>query len=179
MLITHDRIAGAEAANYLESLGHRNVGLITGPRRYRSSIERGEGFVDALARRRIKVPADYIYEGGYTFESGVAGAEQLLARPDRPTAIFACNDEMAAGVYKVAQRMGIAIPAELSVVGYDDSPLASQLWPALSTIRLPIRDVGRQAAGLLLAQDGSVSTVTTSVTPHLVIRDSCRPPQSK
>ena len=179
MLVTHDRIAGAEAANYLESLGHRRVGLITGPRRYRSSIERGEGFVDALARRGIQVPAERIYEGGYTFESGVAGAEQLLARPDRPTAIFACNDEMAAGVYKAALRMGISIPAELSVVGYDDSPLASQLWPALSTIRLPVRDVGRQAAALLLAQDGAASTVTTAVTPHLVARDSCMPPMAE
>jgi LacI family transcriptional regulator len=178
MLVTHDRIASAEAANYLESLGHRRIGLITGPRRYRSSIERGEGFVDALMRRGIKVPSEHIYEGGYTFESGVAGAEQLLARPDRPTAIFACNDEMAAGVYKAAQRMGISIPADLSVVGYDDSPLASQLWPALSTVRLPIRDVGRQAAALLLAQDGAASAVMASVTPHLLIRDSCQPPQS-
>jgi LacI family transcriptional regulator len=181
MLVTQDRAAGAEAANYLESLGHRRIGLITGPRRYRSSIERGDGFIDALGRRGIQVPADRVYEGGYTFESGVAGAEQLLARPDRPTAIFACNDEMAAGVYKAALRMGIAIPGELSVVGYDDSPLASQLWPALTTIRLPVRDVGRQAATLLLAQDSAVSTgstVMTSVTPHLVARDSCMPPQA-
>jgi LacI family transcriptional regulator len=179
MLVTQDRIAGAEAANYLESLGHRRIGLITGPRRYRSAIERGDGFLDALGRRGIRPPPECIYEGGYTFESGVAGAEQLLARVDRPTAIFACNDEMAAGVYKAAQRMGISIPGELSVVGYDDSPLASQLWPALSTVRLPVRDVGRQAASLLLAPDaGSAATVQASVTPHLVTRDSCLPPQA-
>ncbi len=178
MLVTHDRTAGGEAAHYLESLGHRRLGLITGPKRYRSSIERGEGFLDALASRGIAVMPEHIYEGGYTFESGVAGAEQLLSRPDRPTAIFACNDEMAAGVYKVAQRMGISIPSELSVVGYDDSPLASQLWPALTTIRLPVRDVGRQAAGLLLAQGASAGGVPTAVTPHLVARDSCLPPQT-
>jgi LacI family transcriptional regulator len=178
MLVTHDRQAGAEVAHYLESLGHRRIGLITGPRRYRSSIERGEGFVDALAKRGIPVPPEHVYEGGYTFESGVAGAEQLLSRPERPTAIFACNDEMAAGVYKAAQRMGISIPNELSVVGYDDSPLASQLWPAMSTVRLPVRDVGRQAAGLLLAQDGPARTAMAAVTPHLVVRDSCLPPQN-
>ncbi len=177
MLVTQDRIAGAEAADYLESLGHRRIGLITGPKRYRSSIERGGGFLDALAKRGIQVPSEHVYEGGYTFESGVAGAEQLLSRPDRPTAIFACNDEMAAGVYKAAQRMGISIPVELSVVGYDDSPLASQLWPAMTTIRLPVRDVGRQAASLLLAQDASQVAVMASVTPHLVARDSCLPPQ--
>lgn len=179
MLVTQDRVAGAEAAHYLESLGHRRIGLITGPKRYRSSIERGEGFIEALARRGIRVPPECNYEGGYTFESGVAGAEQLLARPDRPTAIFACNDEMAAGVYKAAQRMGISIPGELSVVGYDDSPLASQLWPALTTIRLPVRDVGRQAAMLLLAPEARGSAVQASVTPHLVSRDSCLPPQSR
>jgi LacI family transcriptional regulator len=178
MLVTHDRRAGAEVADYLESLGHRRIGLITGPKRYRSAIERGEGFLDALARRGIVVPPAWIYEGGYTFESGFVGAEHLLAQAERPTAIFACNDEMAAGVYKAAQRMGISIPGELSVVGYDDSPLASQLWPTLTTARLPVRDVGRQAATLLLAQTGVAPAVPASVTPHLVVRDSCLPPLS-
>ncbi len=181
MLLTHDRAAGAEVANYLESLGHRHFGLITGPRRYRSAIERGGGFIEALAKRGIELPAESQYEGGYTFESGVAGAEQLLAREPRPTAIFACNDEMAAGVYKAALRQGLSIPGDLSVVGYDDSPLASQLWPALSTIRLPVRDLGRQAASMLLGSDppqrGGRATPLVSVTPHLLVRDSCQPPQ--
>jgi LacI family transcriptional regulator len=181
MLLTHDRAAGAEAANYLESLGHRRFGLITGPRRYRSSIERGGGFVEALHKRGVELSPDYQYEGGYTFESGVAGAEQLLARNPRPTAIFACNDEMAAGVYKAALRLGLSIPGDLSVVGYDDSPLASQLWPAMSTIRLPVRDLGRQAAAMLLGSDppqrGARPAAQVSITPHLLVRDSCQPPQ--
>jgi LacI family transcriptional regulator len=180
MLLTHDRLAGEEVANYLESLGHRRMGLITGPKRYRSAIERGGGFIEGLARRGITLNEDYIYEGGYTFESGVAGAEKLLQRTPRPTAIFACNDEMAAGVYKAALRMGLAIPADLSVVGYDDSPLASQLWPALSTIHLPIRDLGRLAANMLLAGDppvrGPRPAPLMAVTPHLSVRDSCQPP---
>lgn len=182
MLLTHDRLAGAEVADYLESLGHRRFGLITGPKRYRSSIERGGGFSEALAKRGIVLGAEQVYEGGYTFESGVAGAEKLLAQKRRPTAIFACNDEMAAGVYKAALRMGLSIPADLSVVGYDDSPLASQLWPALSTIRLPIRDLGRQAAAMLLASDpparGARAAPVVAVTPHLMVRDSCQPPQT-
>ena len=121
--------------------------------------------------------ADAVYEGGYTFESGVAGAEHLLSLSPRPTAIFACNDEMAAGVYKATHRMGISIPGELSVVGYDDSPLASQLWPALSTVRLPVRDLGRQAAQQLLAEPGTTPPSGFSITPHLVVRDSCQPPR--
>jgi LacI family transcriptional regulator len=87
---------------------------------------------------------------------------------------------MAAGVYKAALRMGLAIPADLSVVGYDDSPLASQLWPALSTIHLPIRDLGRLAANMLLAGDppvrGPRPAPLMAVTPHLSVRDSCQPP---
>lgn len=177
MLLTQDRAAGEEVANYLESLGHRNIGLITGPHRYRSSVERGGGFTEALRRRGIELGAEVVYEGGYTFESGVAGAEHLLAQTPRPTAIFACNDEMAAGVYKAAQRMGISIPADLSVVGYDDSPLASQLWPALTTVRLPVRDVGRQAAAMLLGDLATSSASGVTVTPHLAVRDSSQPPR--
>ena len=181
MVLTHDRQAGAEAANYLESLGHRRVALVTGPKRYRSSIERGGGFTEALAKRGIEIPPEMVYEGGYTFESGVAGAESLLTKNPRPTAIFACNDEMAAGIYKAALRMGLSIPGDLSVVGYDDSPLASQLWPALTTLRLPVRDLGRQAAAMLLAENwprAAQAQAGISVSPHLVVRDSCQPPQS-
>jgi LacI family transcriptional regulator len=180
MVLTHDRLASVEAAHYLESLGHRQLGLITGPRRYRSAIERGEGFVEGLARRGVKLAPDYVYEGGYTFESGVAGAEYLLSRNPRPTAIFACNDEMAAGVYKAALRLGLNIPGQLSVVGYDDSPLAAQLWPALTTVRVPVRDVGRQAAMLLLSsiEPGSNTRAQIAVTPNLVVRDSSQPPSS-
>jgi len=179
ILLTHDRLAGAEVANYLESLGYRRFGLITGRNCCRCSSERGGGFVEGLARRGISLPPDCIYEGGYSFESGVAEAERLLTRTPRPTAIFACNDEMAAGVYKAALRMGLRIPADLSVAGYDDSPLASQLWPALSTIHLPIHDLGRQAASMLMGNEPPLRTrqpQRPSVTPHLIVRDSCQPP---
>ncbi len=175
MLQTQDRLAGVEVAHYLDSLGHRRLGLITGPKRYRSAIERGEGFTEGLARRGINLDPALVYEGGYTFESGVAGAEHLLGLNPRPTAIFACNDEMAAGVYKAALRMGLSIPGDLSVIGYDDSPLASQLWPSLTTIRLPVRDVGRQATQLLLSE--APQTALISVTPNLVVRDSSQPPR--
>lgn len=177
MVVTHDREAGSEAANYLESLGHRTLGLITGPRRYRSTIERGGGFLSGLAERGIELPPDYMFEGGYTFESGVAGAEYLLAKSPRPTAIFACNDEMAAGVYKAAMRRGLSIPGDLSVVGYDDSPLASQLWPALTTIHSPIRDLGHQAARMLLSNEPAELAVPRTVTPRLVVRDSSQRPK--
>lgn len=177
MVITHDRDGAAEAADYLQSLGHRDIALITGPSSYRSAHERTAGFVEALAKRGIELPRERVVEAGYTFESGVASAERLLAGNRRPTAIFVGNDEMAAGVYKVALRAGISIPQELSVIGFDDSPLASRLWPALSSVRLPIRDMGRIAASMLLAEPAAASALAAaSVRPHLIVRDSCQPP---
>jgi len=177
MIVSNDRAATAEVADYLESLGHREIGLIAGPRTYRSAHERNGGFLDALARRGIHLPPARIFEGGYTFESGVAGAEYLLAQKPRPTAIFACNDEMAAGAYKAAFRRGLRIPEQLSIVGYDDSPLASRLWPPLTTVRVPIRDMGRSAAAMLIGdRDVRTHDATQVVTPHLVTRDSCQIP---
>lgn len=178
MVITHDRDGAAEAADYLQSLGHRDIALITGPSSYRSAHERTAGFVDALAKRGIELPSTRIVEAGYTFESGVAAAELLLSGGQRPSAIFTGNDEMAAGVYKVALRSGISIPQQLSVIGFDDSPLASRLWPALSSVRLPVRDMGRIAASMLLQPESGAAAVvaSASVRPHLIVRDSCQPP---
>lgn len=177
LIVSNDREAAAEVADYLESLGHRDIGLITGPRNYRSTLERAEGFTQALSKRGISMPKQRIEEGGYTFESGVASAERLLAQSPRPTALFACNDEMAAGAYKAAYRLGLKIPEQLSVVGFDDSPLASRLWPPLTTVRLPIREMGRNAAAMLMADPTSADAYRHSnVSPHLVTRDSCQPP---
>jgi LacI family transcriptional regulator len=177
MIVSNDRAATAEVADYLETLGHREIGLIAGPKNYRSAHERNGGFLDALAKRGIRLPPERIFEGGYTFESGVAGAEHLLAQTPRPTAIFACNDEMAAGAYKAAFRRGLRIPEDISIVGYDDSALASRLWPPLTTVRLAIREMGRNAAAMLIDESRPKGrAATTVVTPHLVTRESCQPP---
>lgn len=182
MVASNDREAVAEAANYLESLGHRHIGFITGPPGFRSAAERRGGFLDALERRGVTVPPEWIVEGGYTYESGIACGEALLSRNPRPTAIFASNDEMAAGVYRAAHRLGLAIPQDLSVIGFDDGPLAARLLPSLTTIRLPIRDIGRLAAGKLIDQPASHAAEgigSSPIVPHLVIRDSCQSPPSR
>ena len=178
MVVTHDRDGAAEAAEYLHMLGHRDIALITGPGNSRSALERTEGFVNALANSGVELPKNRIIEAGYTFESGVSAAEKLLAGKNRPTAIFTGNDEMAAGVYKVAMRSGISIPQQLSIVGFDDSPLASRLWPSLTTVRRPTRDTGRLAASMLVQANPAAPVLSgASVRPHLVIRDSCQPPE--
>jgi LacI family transcriptional regulator len=175
-VVTHDREGAAEAAEYLLSLGHRDIALVTGPASYQSTHERTTGFVDALRERGVEVPRERIIEAGYTFESGVAAGEKLLLGKSRPSAIFTGNDEMAAGIYKVAMREGISLPRELSVIGYDDSPLASRLWPPLTSVRRNTRDTGRTAAAMLLQAEGRGTAQAASVRPHLVVRDSCQPP---
>jgi LacI family transcriptional regulator len=183
MIVSSDRDAAGEAATYLEALGHQRIGFIAGPTHHRSAHERKGGFMDALAKRGLTLPPELIVDGAYSFESGVACAEALLARRPRPTAIFASNDEMAAGVYKAAFRLKIAIPDELSVVGFDDSPVASRLSPSLTTVRLPIRDMARLAASTLIPPGGASGEVAAGsvsrIVPHLVVRDSTQPPREK
>lgn len=178
MVISNDRLAVAEVANYLVSLGHKRIGYIAGPSGFRSAAERLAGFREALDARQIPFPNELIVEGGYTYESGVSGGEKLLSLSPRPTAIFASNDEMAAGVYRAANKLGLSIPGDVSIVGFDDGPLASRLLPPLTTIKLPIRELGRIAANKILYPDtaGGTQAMVTPLEPHLVIRDSCQPP---
>lgn len=179
MVISNDRLAVAEVANYLLSMGHKRIGYISGPPGFRSALERRAGFQEALAARGLELAPELVVEGGYTYESGVAGGEKLLALSPRPTAIFASNDEMAAGVYRVANRLGLSIPGDVSIVGFDDGPLAARLLPSLTTIRLPIRELGRLAANKILHPEVTGgSSMFTPLEPHLVIRDSCQPPGS-
>jgi LacI family transcriptional regulator len=129
----------------------------------------------------LTLDPQYVAEGAYTFESGVASAELLLQMDPRPTAICALNDEMAAGVYRAARGLGLSIPEDLSVAGFDDAPIATRLWPPLTTVLLPIRDMGRRAAEILTtdaldAERRASLLDQTSVMPTLVVRQSTSTP---
>jgi LacI family transcriptional regulator len=180
LVLSMDRQSAAEVAEHLAKLGHTRIAMISGPPTYRSSLERLSGFSNALTDRGLTLAPEYSAEGAYTFESGAACAELLLSRTPRPTAIFAGNDETAAGVYRTAYLRGLKIPDDLTVIGFDDSPLASRLCPSLTTMRQPIRDMGRLAAEKVMAkianQDGPPSAATT-VFPHLVVRESSGRPK--
>jgi LacI family transcriptional regulator len=179
MVVTHDKQGGRQAAQHLIGLGHQRFAHISGPDTFRSAHERRGGFVGALAQHGVQMQPRYLEVGAYTFDSGVACAERLLRLDPRPTAIFTGNDEMAAGVYKAARDAGLDIPRDLSVVGYDDSPMAARLWPALTSVRLPIRDMGRMAAEKLLQRAGenpAAAEVETDVVPSLVVRQSTAAP---
>ena len=135
---TNDLESCARMTEQLAALGHQRISFIIGNPDHAAVLDRYRGYLKGL--------------GSNSYESGVQCARKLLnvAATKRPTAIFASNDEMAAGVLAVAHSMGLGVPENLSVVGYDDAPLASQVWPALTTIRQPIPDMAAKAAELLL-----------------------------
>jgi LacI family transcriptional regulator len=108
-----------------------------------------QGYRDALVHHGLDLDAALIVPGDFSYRSGLDAAETLMALEARPTAIFACNDDMAAAAITVAHQRKINVPAEISICGFDDTPLASAIWPALTTIRQPIRDMSREAIGLL------------------------------
>lgn len=173
MILTHDSEGAAQAARHLCALGHDRIAHIHGPESFRASHERRGGFQRALQENGRALRPDLTIEGGDTFDSGLQAMEWLLYRKQRPTAVFAGNDEMATGAYVAVRKAGLRIPEDISIVGFDDTPIACRLWPALTTVRLPIREMGRAAAALLLEQAaGAEREDVISFTPEIVVRES-------
>jgi LacI family transcriptional regulator len=179
LVVTNYVPAITDMTNHLVKLGHRKMGFISGPSANPSSRKRQEAFVQALARHGLELPPQMIEVGAFTYESGFAAAAKLLSRRDRPTAIFAANDEMAFAVMHVAEDLGLAIPGDLSLVGFDGTPFSTFVIPALSTIRRPSRSMSQLATQKLLAlidegPDGA-RDFETMVSPQYVPRKSTGP----
>ncbi len=179
MVETHDYVGAAEAARHIAGLGHTRIAHIHGPDNFLSAKERLRGFRVGLAEYGLKLDDQYMLTGGYTFESGIECGEILLSLDKPPTAVFAGNDEMAVGVYQAVRRAGLRVPEDLSIVGFDDAPIATRIWPMLTTVRLPIFHMGRTAAQLLVSNHDALAMeppTATSVVPSLVVRGSTAPP---
>ena len=174
---SNDRAAVTQAVEYLIGLGHRHIGLITGPDGFRSAQERHQGFLETMARHGLACPPEMVAKGNYTFETGRAAAERLLEIRPRPTAIFCSNDEMAAGALHAARQREIEVPGQLSLVGFDDTAIAAHLWPPLTTVRWPIRTMARVAA-LKLIDPATAGEQAASFPSDLVRRASAVPPQT-
>lgn len=144
---------------HLIGLGHKRIGFIGGSPALSASIRRREGYRAALASAGIEEDPLLFTQGYYTYQSGMEAAEKLISIRERPTAIFACNDDMAAATVAVAHRRGIDVPGDISVCGFDDTMLATAIWPQLTTIRQPLRAMSTEAVLMLLAdirQDGGL-----------------------
>jgi LacI family transcriptional regulator len=169
-----DAQAADDMTTHLINAGHRRIGFIKGHTNHMASDDRLFGYRRALDRVGIPFEPQMVVDGAFDFDSGVAGARALLDLPDRPTAIFASNDDMAAGVLAVAHDRGINLPGELSVAGFDDTTLARTVWPPLTTIRQPMADLARTATQILIAG----GDITHKRLPHeLVERASVAPPK--
>lgn len=173
--------AAEEITNLLLSLGHRRIAIIKGPPDQSASAARYQGFVNALRAHDIEPDPELVQPGAFTFASGRDAAHKLLSGRRRPTAVFASNDDMALGVLAAAHRLGLSVPGELSVVGFDDSPTAALVWPPLTTVRQPVAEMARAAVEMLVAvqrPDMAAPTAAAGlhqVLPHeLVVRDSTR-----
>ena len=146
MVASNDREAVAKAIAYLIGHGHSRIGFVAGPEGFRSAAERALGYRDALETAGIVLDAAIMAEGSYTFDTGIAAGEKLLAASPRPSAIFASNDEMAAGVLHAARSIGLSVPEDLSIIGFDDTAIAAHIWPPMTTVRWPIQAMARAAA---------------------------------
>lgn len=145
-----DYQAARDVTDHLIALGHRDIAFVQGIASHAASGKRLAGFRDAVAHAGLTVRDDWIQLGDFTFRSGMAAGDAILAGADRPTAIFAANDEMALGVLVSAARMDIAVPKSLSVAGFDDAPIARMAWPQLTTIRQPNADLAAAAIDILV-----------------------------
>ena len=175
---SNDREAAREAVGYLIAKGHRRIALIEGPQGFTSPQERRAGFEEALDDAGLELDESLVRPGSYTFESGVSAGQSLVDMDDRPTAIFACNDEMAIGAMIAARRSGLLIPEDLSIVGFDDTPLSSHVWPSLTTVHWPIVDMARTAALKLIAPEDAEANARWLLPSALVERSSVVPPTS-
>lgn len=166
--------AADDMTTYLLNLGHRRIGFIIGHPNHMASNQRLFGYRRALDRAGVAFEPGVVRQGAFDFASGSEAAESLLSLATPPSAIFASNDDMAAGVLAVAHRRGIPVPAALSVAGFDDTPLASIVWPPLTTIHQPVRELAYTAAGLLFRTE---TTTEHRRLPHaLVVRQSTAAP---
>jgi len=169
---------GAYAAiQHLINLGHRRIGFLKGTMDIYSAVDRFAAYTQALSNNNIPYDPDLVRQGDFLHPTGFAMGGELLDLAQRPTAIFASSDMMALGVMDAARMRGLSIPADLSLIGFDDIPMAAATYPRLTTVRQPLEEMGRVAAQILLRamKNPSLPSETVILGTELIIRDSTAP----
>lgn len=172
---------GLAATRHLIELGHTRIAAITGPPDMMCSLARLDGYRSAMNSAGLPIENDWVRFGDFHVEGGRAQAMTLLDRPDRPTAIFAGSDLQALGTLEAARSLGLSVPDDLSIVGYDDIPLSRWVSPRLTTVHQPLRQMGVEAARLVLAAsrgEDAPGTHRMDLATSLVVRDSTAPPRA-
>ncbi|TDT98398.1 LacI family transcriptional regulator [Streptomyces sp. 846.5] len=171
---------GLAATRHLLELGHRRIGVISGPARMMCSRARTDGYRAALETAGIAYDPGLVREGDFHHEAGHVAGLELLRLPDRPTAVFTGNDLQALGLYEAAREIGLRIPEDLSVVGFDDLPLARWVGPPLTTVRQPLTEMAEVATRMVLdlARGRRPSTLRVDLATSLVERSSTMRPRA-
>ena len=170
-----DYAAAFDATQHLINQGHNRIAFIRGLEDQNATHERFRGYQDALVKAGIKFNPSFVLPGAFDFESGMDAGEKIACMKDRPTAVFAANDDMAAGVIVAAHKNNIRIPEDISIMGFDDSEMAEKIWPPLTTIRQPRIEFGERAAEILISQigkSGAQTTCTELMEYNLITRSS-------
>ena len=168
---------GRQAGEHLAQLGHRRVGIIGGPPALKTARDRVAGVRDALADHGVAIDPDCILAAEYQIECGRDAMKRLLDRPIQPSAVFAANDMIAIGATQQAEAEGLNVPDDISIVGFDDVPLAAMIAPALTTVAQPMRTMGRRAVELLLQviRERPVAHARVTLETELRVRASTGP----
>jgi LacI family transcriptional regulator len=180
--VVPDDIYGASlAVEHLIHLGHRSIAYISGLKNWHNSLERLEGYKKTLELHGIELVEEWIQPGDWEVEGGYKGAQSLLQLPNRPTAIFAANDLMALGAMYAIQDAGLSVPHDIAVVGYDNREFTWIVRPNITTVVMPVYEMGRIAAKILLQQitDGTRENEEVKVRGELIIRDTCGASESQ
>nr|WTB29437.1 LacI family DNA-binding transcriptional regulator [Streptomyces sp. NBC_00830] len=170
---------GLAATRHLTGLGHRRIGVISGPSRMMCSRARVDGYRAAMETAGLPIDPDLVREGEFSHEDGYTAGLELLRLPEPPTAVFAGNDLQALGVYEAARELGLRIPEDLSVVGFDDLPLTRWIGPPLTTVRQPLTEMAETAARMVLDLSRGQQPAATRVdlATNLVVRSSTAGPR--
>ncbi|MBP1156154.1 MULTISPECIES: LacI family DNA-binding transcriptional regulator [unclassified Paenibacillus] len=174
--VPDDQTGAYRMTEYLIEQGHRRVAIIEGKEGFKSTQSRRDGYRDALKKYKLEFYEALSVQGNYDLESGYAAMNRLLDLPERPTAVFCCNDDMALGAVKAVTERGLTVPDDLSVVGFDDHLFSAFMTPALTTVRRPIEEMSRAGAEKLLTfiEFKQMETSTVFFHTELVIRDSIK-----
>ena len=170
-----DQAAAEAMTRHLIGLGHRRIAFVRGHPNQTASALRFKGYAKALKAHGLEIDDRLVAQGYFTYHSGLDAADQLLTLRHRPTAIFASNDDMAAAAIAVAHRQGLDVPRDLTIVGFDDTALASTVWPPLTTIRQPVAEMSREAVSVLVEairgkQEGQPSAPARELMDFALIR---------
>jgi LacI family transcriptional regulator len=163
-----DYAAARQVTAHLLGLGHRRIGFMLGRPEHGATEQRYLGFIDEMRARQMPVDFDLVQTGNFMFSDGLVCAERMLRAATPPTAIFASNDDMAAAAISMARKFGLSLPGQLSVTGFDDAPVATMIWPELTTVRQPVAAMARIAADLIIQHEPRRNGWPERIPRHLL-----------